>query len=295
MKQLLITICTLLPCLSFAQENPYRIYDTRQQKEITIHDIVRAFDEADVLFFGEDHGDSIGHALELQLLEACFRAYGSSLILSLEMFETDVQLILDEYTGGIIREKNLMKDARPWKNYQDYRPLVAFAREHGIRIIAANAPSRYTNAVTANGLQILDRLDKRGKAWLPPLPIDTATGRYHEKFQGILGGHGAMGGMQLYQSQNLWDATMAWSVYKALRANRGSKVLHINGRFHTDEKLGIMSQLARYAGKKKVRMLNISSFPDASFREAVWETHKALGDFIILTEPEAKQEQTDGN
>src|SRR5690606_36259405 len=116
MKQLLITICTLLPFLSFAQENPYRIYDTRLQKEITINDIVQAFDEADVLFFGEDHGDSVGHALELQLLEASFRAYGSSLILSLEMFETDVQLVLDEYSNVIIREKNLIKDARPWKN-----------------------------------------------------------------------------------------------------------------------------------------------------------------------------------
>src|SRR5690606_22889447 len=131
--------------------------------------------------------------LELQILEACYRAYGSSLVLSLEVFETEVQLVLDEYTQGIIREKNLMKDARPWKNYQDYRPLVEFAREHGIRVIAANAPSRYTNAVTLNGLQVLDRLDKRAKALLPPLPIDTATGRYYEKFQDILGGHGSMG------------------------------------------------------------------------------------------------------
>lgn len=250
-------------------------------------DIVRAFDEADVLFFGEDHGDSIGHVLELQMLEACFRAYGKSLILSLEMFETDVQLVLEEYTGGIIREKNLMKDARPWKNYQDYRPLVEFARENGIPVVAANTPSRYTNAVTANGLQILNKLDHRAKAFLPPLPIDTATGRYYEKFQDILGGHGAMGNMQLYQSQNLWDATMAWSVHKALRANRGSKILHINGRFHTDEKLGIPAQLIRYAAKdkKKIRILNISSFPDPSFRNAAWDTHKALGDFIILTDP----------
>ncbi len=297
MKQLLITICTLLPCLSIAQENPYRIYDTRLQHETSITDIVQTFGEADVLFFGEDHGDSIGHVLELQLLEASFRAYGQSLILSLEMFETDVQLVLDEYTGGIIREKNLMKDARPWKNYQDYRPLVEFARENGIRVIAANAPSRYTNAVTANGLEILNQLDRRGKAFLPPLPIDTATGRYYEKFQEILGGHGAMSGMQLYQSQNLWDATMAWSVYNALRAQRGSKILHINGRFHTDEKLGIPAQLMRYAAKdkkNKIRILNISSFPEPAYRTAVWETYEALGDFIILTAPREKEEQAAG-
>jgi uncharacterized iron-regulated protein len=286
----ILCLVLIIPAIAVAQrplEDYYRIYDTRQEREVPLDSIVHALSNADVLFFGEDHGDSIGHVLELRLLEACHQAYGDAVVLSLEMFEKDVQLILDEYLRGAIREKNLLKDARVWKNYQDYRPLVEYAKTNKIPVVAANAPSRYTNMVTMGGLQSLQQLDKRAKAFLPPLPIDTAVGRYYERFNEVMGGHGAMSSMHIYQSQNLWDAAMAWSVYQAWRGKRGTKVLHLNGRFHTDEKLGIPAQLQRYAEKdrKKMRVLNISSFPDTSYHTPGWEKYRHLGDFIILTDP----------
>src|SRR5690606_29479980 len=139
LKRLILFFTCLSPISAWSQADlSYRIYDSQNKKETTIDNIVEAFSGADVLFYGEEHNDSISHTLELALLEACYKAYGSSLVLSLEMFETDVQLILDEYTTGVIKEKNLLKEARPWKNYQDYRPLVEFAKQNGIPVVAAN-------------------------------------------------------------------------------------------------------------------------------------------------------------
>lgn len=55
----------------YAQEisSHYKIYDVKKQKSISIDDIVADMDQADVLFFGEDHNDSVGHYLEAALFK----------------------------------------------------------------------------------------------------------------------------------------------------------------------------------------------------------------------------------
>src|SRR5690606_38152495 len=123
---------------------------------------------AEVVFFGEEHNDSIAHILEYDLLKAMNERY-EGVALSMEMFVSDDQLVLDEYLAGIITERNLMKDAVLWGNYHDYHPLVEYAKAHGIPVLAANAPSRYTNRVTREGLASLRTLNKYARSLLAPL------------------------------------------------------------------------------------------------------------------------------
>lgn len=277
-------MAVLFPGIVNAQA-AYKIYDTKAKQEVPVHAIVTAFSNVDVLFFGEEHNDSIGHLVEKTILEESYELLGCKLVLSMEMFETDVQVVLDEYLAGFIKEKNLKKEARAWGNYDDYKPMVEYAKEHNIKVVAANTPARYVGSVSRNGLDVLDKLSPAAKKFLPPLPIDTATGQYYNKFVEIMGEHAMMPGVQMFQSQNLWDATMAYSVYKTLKKNKGSKVYHLNGKFHTDEKLGIPAQLKNYAGRKEINMLNISCFPDSSFEQPEWEKYNMLGDYIIITKP----------
>jgi len=96
-----------------------------------------------------------------------------------------------------------------------------------------------------------------------------------------------MGSMKIYQTQNLWDATMSWSINKFVKANRGFKVFQLNGRFHSDEKLGTLAKLAQ--ANPKLKILNISSFSDESFTNPDWEKFKKLGDYIIITDPSVKR------
>jgi uncharacterized iron-regulated protein len=72
-----------------------------------------------------------------------------------------------------------------------------------------------------------------------------------------------------------------------LKANRGQKVFHCVGKFHSDEKLGTAAQLQ--LRNKKLRILNISCFPDKGFASPDWESLSQLGDFVILTNPELKR------
>ncbi len=117
-----------------------------------------------VLIFGEQHDDSIGHLLERNIFAALNGRFGRELILSMEMFHRDVQYIVNEYLAGQISEKNFIKEARAWDTYKtDYRTTVELAKEKQLKVIAANAPSRYTNLVTRKGLEALNGLDKEVK------------------------------------------------------------------------------------------------------------------------------------
>ncbi len=261
----------------------YVIYDTHKKKEITLPALAASLEPFDIVFFGEEHNDSVAHVLQFELLKAMNERYGG-VALSMEMFASDDQLALNEYLAGLITERNLRKDAVLWGNYRDYSPMVEYAKEQKLPVLAANAPSRYTNRVTRLGLGSLSALDKQAKRLLAPLPLDTLTGRYHEKFTELMGGHEGMGNLKIYQSQNLWDATMAYRIGKFSKGKNVRKVLHLNGRFHSDEHLGTVAQLRNYM-TRRTTVANISCFPDEGFHEPDWESFSHLGDFIILTNP----------
>ncbi|GGI28583.1 ChaN family lipoprotein [Pedobacter mendelii] len=288
MKNFLFVLSLFISISVFAQTSisDYKIYDVKKQKIISLDDIIIDMEKADVLFFGEDHNDSIGHNLETEIFKKLSEKFPKKTALTLEMFYTDTQPIINEYLAGLISEKNFIKEGRAWPNYKDYRPMIEYAKVRKIEVIGANAATRYSNAVTKDGLEILKYFPNSSLSFLPPLPIDTAIGRYNEKFSETMGGH-SMGPMKIYQTQNLWDATMAWSIAKFTQEHKKMKILQLNGRFHSDEKLGTFAKLKQYV--PKLQLLNISSFSDENFDNPDWKKFENLGDYIIITNPKIKR------
>lgn len=289
----LSALLLILPC--YSQENMesrYKIFDTRTKQIISIDKIVADMADADVLFFGEEHNDSAGHYMEAAIFKALHQKFGDKLALSLEMFETDNQFALNDYLAGFIPEDRFSKDVRLWSNYRDYRPMIEYAKQNKLHVIAANPPRRYVSMASRRGMKSLDSLSKESKMFLPPLPYDTLTGRYREKFFDIMKGSPGGDNPKVYHSQSLWDAGMSYSIYKYWRKNKDKKIFHCVGRFHCDEKLGTLAQLQKR--KPGLKILNISSFSDVSFSNpdpmAIgWEKFTHLGDYIILTDPNLKK------
>lgn len=274
------------PASSQLKSENYKIYDSKANKICTLEEIISTLSEKDVVFFGEEHNDPSGHQLEMEILRMLHHKNGEKQALSMEMFETDVQLVLNEYLQNLIREKNFIKEARSWNNYTDYKPMIEYSREQGIQVIAANTPNRYVNIVTRKGLSGLDSLNKTARKWLPPLPIDTAAGKYYDNFLKTMGGH-KVPGMEIYQAQNLWDSGMAWSIIKYLKKYRQNKIFHVAGRFHSDEKLGTVARVIKL--RPSLKIANISSFSDSTFNNPDWKKFEHLGDYIIITNPELKR------
>ena len=290
MKLILFFSFLLLNVSAYAQESfniHFKIYDTRSKQIISIDKIVTDMANADVLFFGEEHNDSAGHYLENMIFQALHKKYGESIALSLEMFESDNQLALNEYLAGKIDESRFSKDVRLWSNYKDYRPMIEYAKQNKVPVIAANPPRRYVTLVGRRGMKSLDSLSKDAKKLLPKLPYDTLSGRYREKFMDIMKGSPGSGSANIYYSQSLWDAGMASNMYNFLKKNKHKKVFHCVGRFHSDEKLGTAAQLQKRNSKLKI--LNISCFSDASFSKPTWDKFTQLGDYIIITDPDLRK------
>ena len=256
----------------------YIIYDAAQHTAITLAALKDHIPSGSILIFGEQHDDSTGHVLESRIFEMLSQKFNNDIVLTMEMLESDIQPVVDEYLSGLISEKNFRKEARTWNNYDDYRLLVEYAKQQGIRVIAANAPARYVNLVTRRGLSALHKLSRQSKKYIAPLPVDTLSGNYHTRFLEAMGGH-TIPGMHLYESQNLWDATMAYFIHKAQRKYKPAVVMQLNGRFHSDYHSGIAERLHQ----RKNKIITISCFPAADLKQEDRAQYESLADYIILT------------
>jgi uncharacterized iron-regulated protein len=281
----------------------YRAFDSKG-RAAKIEEIVSALGDADVLIVGETHDDPVAHLLEAELLRRADESFGATsqkrrpVALSMEMFERDVQTVVDEYTGGLIQERHFLLSSRPWNNYQtDYRPLVEYAREHHLPVIAANAPARYVSRVSGLGPDSLRGLSAAARQWLPPTPLPPASTAYAAKFNNLMrdGMGGAAqpagaaaqanphGGAHLLEAQALRDASMAYAVADFLKRHHDALVVQVNGTFHSEERLGVPEQLAHY--RPKARVVVVTILPDDDFPSFDAARLGKLGDFVIITDP----------
>ncbi|MBV8859264.1 MAG: ChaN family lipoprotein [Acidobacteria bacterium] len=285
-----------------AQETPapfYRAFDAKGNA-VTLRTIVDSLERADVLFVGETHDNPVAHLLEAELLRRTEETFGATsqkhraVALSLEMFERDVQTVVDEYLAGLITERHFLLSSRPWNNYQmDYRPLVEYAREQHLPVIAANAPARYVSRVSSQGPDSLKALPQVAvKSWLPPLPFPAASEGYAAKFNRFMAGDGAgaqmpasqHGGLHLLEAQTLRDASMAYAVSEYLKRVHDPLVVEVNGTFHSEERMGVPEQLAHY--RPKARAVVVTILPADTFPNFDADLGR-LGDFVIITDPAA--------
>ena len=293
----------------------YRAFDP-QGRAVTLEEIVASLERADVLFLGETHDNTIAHMLEAELLRRADERHGAApgrgraVSLSLEMFETDVQTVLDEYLAGLITERHFMLSSRPWRNYEkDYRLLVEYAKARRLAVVAANAPARYVSRVSGQGPDSLRALSKEAaKNWLPPLPFPQASAGYAAKFNRFMTGDAsaaprpatpattpataaptqasAHGSLHLLEAQTLRDASMAYRISEQLRRGGDPLVVHVNGTFHSEERMGVPELLARY--RPKARSVVVTIVPDEGFPSFDAARLARLGDFVIITDPKVK-------
>jgi uncharacterized iron-regulated protein len=272
----------------------YQLYANGAQ--VTLDAAVKELADADVVFFGEQHDDRNAHGLERALLEGLY-AQNPHLMLSMEMFERDVQGVVDEYLDGYITESHFLLSSRPWPNYkEDYRPLVEFCKEHKLPVVAANAPRRYVNIVSRKGQAALLELPKTSRVYLAPLPYSTTIPpEYDRQLTEIFGGAHDTGNSKqpsapqpgmpdpalLKQAQFLWDATMADSIARAAHANRGRQILQVNGAMHSDSSFGIAARL--HALNPHLRIKIVTVRPDAAYPALPSGLPTGLADIIAVT------------
>ncbi len=266
-----------------ALEDAIWVWDSRARRPLELGALLDRLAAVDVVLVGETHLDDTTHRVEAAVLEGLLERRADAVVLSLEMFERDVQPVLDDYLAGRIDEPAFLAAARPWGNYRsDYRPLIETARRHGIPVVAANAPASLRRRVSAGGRTALEALAPEERRLLPD-EILPAAASYWTRVDRATRGHMNFSSQsedqRLYSGQNLWDNSMGDACAGALAAHPGSTVVHVVGGFHVMYHDGTAAQLLRRAPGARVAVVEVLPTPGAHATRPERDTERA--DYLV--------------
>lgn len=278
MKKLLLLSIVLVTLLSAKSDKPaYRLFEQNGNKA-SYKDMMKEASEADIVFFGELHDNPICHWLEYEITADLFAEKGKNLVLGAEMFESDNQLIVDEYLRGLIKDKDFESQARLWPNYKtDYKRLLNFARDSSLAFIATNIPRRYAAMINKSGFDALNTLDKNAYQFIAPLPIayDSTLACYADMIK-MMGGASSHVTSNITRAQASKDATMAYFILKNF--TKGKTFLHYNGSYHSDRFQSILWYLLK--ADPTLKIVTISSVEQKDLDELEKDS-EGLANFII--------------
>jgi len=218
--------------------------------------VVRDFSSYDAVFIGEAHGHVASHYVQSKIFSG-LHAVNSDLALSMEQFERPAQSVVDDYLDGKIGEETLVHDGKAWPHYRSsYRPLVEFAKNNDLPVIASEIPGNMVSCIGERGPDFLKSLDGEPRAWAAE-KLHLEDGDYKDKYYAFLAAvpsHRVGGDISeaekekkrfyRYAAQVSRDDTMAESIAVHMKANPGRKIMHINGSFHSAGMLGTPERLA---------------------------------------------------
>ncbi|HEV8066303.1 MAG TPA: ChaN family lipoprotein [Planctomycetaceae bacterium] len=258
----------------------YRLIHSRTGKELTLMELADELAMRDVVYFGELHDNVAGHQVYAQLAKLLANRR-PDFVLSMEMFERDVQGVVNDYLRGRIDEAAFLRHSRPWKEYaRDYRPLVELTRERKLDVIAGNLPRPVAGKVASKEGSMSPFLPRATTA-----PLD----RYWDLFGEAMKGHpGADGAVErMYRAQCAKDDAMAEGIadYLATNPHRQPLVIHCNGNFHSDYGLGTAARVAQRAPLAQAAIISMIAVPDVA-RADVTNDRKRAHYLLIVTAPQ---------
>lgn len=211
---------------------------------------------SDVIFIGDTHDDILVHGEQLEIVRALY-AKNPRLAIGLEMFTTEGQKALDDWSAGKMEEKEFVAVyAKHWSyEWRQYRDLFIFARDNRIPLIALNVPKPLMAKVVRLGAKGLDENDRKE---LPPGASWTLSARQADYLRRIR--EQAFANVpprfpiaNFNDAQALRNYSIAYQVVKYRSKAPESKVVVIAGTWHAI-KNGAPDNLKEY-GKASYKVI----------------------------------------
>jgi uncharacterized iron-regulated protein len=209
-----------------------------------------------VVYVGETHTAYQDHLVQLELLRQLHN-YNPDLAIGVEWFQARFQEHLDDYIQKRISEKELLNKTEyysRWRfDYRLYRPIMQFARQHGIPVIALNASKELIRAISSGGIE---NLPEEMKLQLPS-SYDYTNAAYEKKLKEVYEMHSDRSGefRWFHESQLTWDETMADRIAKYLDENPAHRIIVFAGSGHISHRHGIPSRVQRRIAVKDATVL----------------------------------------
>jgi len=232
-----------------------------------------------VVLVGETHDRYDNHLMQLEIIRR-LHAVHPRLAIGMEIFQQPFQNVLDDYIAGRVDEKQLLRGTeyyRRWRfDYRFYAPILEFARDHKIPVVALNLPVELTSKVGRDGIAGLTEAERRQL----PEEIDRSDTAYEARLREIYGHHPGVDGHDFgnfVDVQLLWDEGMAERAAVYLRDHPDDMMVVLAGSGHLAYGSGIPRRLAR--------RLEVQSAIVLSDWEGVLEP--GLADYLLLPQEQA--------
>ena len=215
-----------------------------------LEDIIPELADLQVVLVGESHDRYDHHLIQLEIIRH-LHALHPNLVIGMEAFQQPFQDVLDAYIEGELDEQELLRGTeyyRRWKyDFRHYAPILAYAREHGLPVIALNLPVELTDKVGRVGM---DGLTEPERDQLPAA-IDHSDTAYAERLRNIYHQHpnsGERGFEGFLEVQLVWDEGMAERAAEYLEDHPDSRMVLLAGAGHLAYGSGIPQRLQRRLG-----------------------------------------------
>ncbi len=228
-----------------------------------LESVVSNIYSAHVIYLGETHDSYSDHLTQLEIIRLLHKQ-NQNIAIGMEQFQQPFQGVLDGYISGKLSEKELIKQSEwmeRWRfDYRLYRPILSFAREHGIPVVALNIAKEITAKVSKVGI---DGLSKEDKEQIPS-EIDYSDENYRQRLQQIFDNHphkNEKGFERFYQVQLLWDEGMAAKAAEYLQNNPKRQLVVLAGIGHLMYGSGIPQRVSRRVLGERAIILPTGDFP----------------------------------
>jgi uncharacterized iron-regulated protein len=226
-----------------------------------------------VIYIGESHDRYEDHLNQLRIIRGLHER-GRDLAIGMEFFQQPFQPVLDAFTTGEIGEAELLKQSEyfeRWRfDYRLYRPILRFALEEGIPLIALNLPKEITDQVGDGGITSLTE----AQAAQIPAELDRGDEVYRERLEAVFALHPKEDDADFehfLEVQLLWDEGMAERAAEYLKAHPEKTLVVLAGTGHVEYGRGIPRRVARRVAVPAATVVSGSMRP----------FDPALADFIL--------------
>jgi uncharacterized iron-regulated protein len=223
-----------------------------------MRDLLDRIADRRVVFVGESHDRYEDHLNQLAVIEG-LHARGKSLAIGMEFFQQPYQGAIDAYIAGTIDEAEFLRRTEyfdRWRyDYRLYRPILRFAREKGLPVIALNLEAELTRRVGEVGIAGLTEAERARI----PAEIDRSDPAYRERIEAVFAMHPSERKQDVenfLDVQLLWDEGMAERAAAYLEANPERTLVVLAGSGHVEYRQGIPGRLTRRLDVPTVTILN---------------------------------------
>jgi uncharacterized iron-regulated protein len=243
-----------------------------------IEQIVPRLASKRVVYVGETHTRYEDHLAQLEIIRRMVDA-DPDLAIGMEYFQTPFQPYLDAYVARELDEAGLLRKTEYYERWRFdwrlYRPILGFARRHGIPLVALNVPKELTGRVGQVGIE---GLTDEERARLPS-PIPAPDAAYRARLEQSFRHHpkSAQRDFERFvQVQSVWDEGMAQRVAEYLSEHPTRRMVVLAGSGHLVYGQGIPDRVRRRSGVEAAVVLPGVSADDLS---------SELADFVLWTAP----------